>query len=242
MTVTPGSVRSMPDLAGDDRPWHRLSVLDRLGVAWRRLVGRQAASTAARSYGFLARQLAVDLPRTGQGAVLLLSAAVPSASSNEAVLLLANALRAELSSRVLLLDGTFGDQGVGAHLGFSQVPGVLDLVRGENGTLAKLVQPTQHPGVAVLPAGLIPVGSTATVRPAAVVELYREASGQFDHILVQQRAIFEDARYLPFASWADLVLLLVEEGVTLVEEVDRALKVFRDHQIGQVRLMLCEPG
>ena len=53
--------------------------------------------------------------------------------------------------------------------------------------------------------------------------------------------VVADTRYLVAAAKADLILLLVEEGVTPVDELDRCLSVFRGHQISNIRLVLCEP-
>src|ERR1700733_1273900 len=71
-------------------------------------------SAAALSYRFLARQIDMDLPRVGGGRTILMSGSVPSASSNEAMLMFANAIAEELGLRVLLVDGTFSDTGVSA--------------------------------------------------------------------------------------------------------------------------------
>jgi hypothetical protein len=46
---------------------------------------------------------------------------------------------------------------------------------------------------------------------------------------------------LVFAAKADLVLVLVEEGVTQLSELDRCLDTFSSHQIAGVRLVLCAP-
>jgi hypothetical protein len=73
-----------------------------------------------------------------------------------------------------------------------------------------------------------------------VTRLYKALGAQFDYILVQQGAVVNDTRYLVCAAKADLILVLVEEGLTPVNELDRCLEVFRSHQITGYRVVLCE--
>jgi septum formation inhibitor-activating ATPase MinD len=136
------------------------------------------------------------------------------------------------------MDGTFSDGGAGAVLGFADAPGLADLVYGDNQMLADLVQPTSWDNVSILPAGRHNCYSPIDL--VRVVSLYQQSRNQFDCILIQQGAIVEDTRYLPFAAKADLVLLMADEGVTLVNDLDRCREMFRNHQISNVRLVLCD--
>lgn len=213
----------------------------RLGSGLARLLRRRAESSAALSYRFLARQIDADLPREGKARTVLLSSPVPAASSNEAISLFSHALAEELSCRVLLVDGTFGDAGVGAMLGHAGAPGLLDLVHDGDRTFGEVVQPTPRRGIDVLPAGRTRVSRLLPIRADRVAAFHEQARSRYDFVLVQQRSIASDTRYLLFAAVADLVLLLAEEGVTFVGDLDRCFDVFRGHQIGNVRLMLCAP-
>jgi Mrp family chromosome partitioning ATPase len=213
-------------------------------LGWlRRLLrdSRTKGSTAALSYRFLARQIDVDLPHTEAGRTILISSSVPQGSSNEAVLMFAHAMVAELGSQILVVDGTLGDDAVGDLLGHAGEVGLIDFIHGRDRSVADLIKPTTRQNICVLPAGRPRSGDLQPMEAARVVALYTELRNRFDYILVQQGPIILDTRYLVFAAKADLVLVLVEEGVTHLSELDRCLDTFSSHQIAEVRLVLCAP-
>lgn len=212
-------------------------------AAWLPLMrrARSPESPAALSYRFLARQINIDLPRTHGGRTILLSSSVPPAASNEAMLMFSHALAEELGVRVLLVDATFGGEGIGHVLGHDGAPGLMDLVYDSPFAPSEVIQGTSRHNISVMPAGRARIGRPLPVEIDRVAEIYQQLCGRFDYVLVQQGSIIADTRYLVCAAKADLILVLVEEGVTPVDELDRSLEVFRGHQISSVRLVLCEP-
>ena len=105
------------------------------------------------SYRYLARQIETDLPVTDGGRTVLISSTVPLELSNEACLMFAHFLATELGRRVLLIDGTFGDQGVGSALGHAGAPGFVDTIYGAAFPLSELVVPTARENVFCCRAG-----------------------------------------------------------------------------------------
>jgi Mrp family chromosome partitioning ATPase len=208
-------------------------------VGFRRL--QAAESPAALSYRFLARQIATDLPCTNRGRTILLSSSVPAAASNEATLMFSHALAEELGVRVLLVDGTFSADGVGSALGHERAPGLMDFVYDGSHTPFDAILATSRLNISLLPAGQPRIGRPLPIEVERVAGLYEQLCRRFDYVLVQQGPIIADTRYLVCAAKADLVLVLVEGGVTPVDELDRCLDVFRGHQISGIRLVLCEP-
>jgi Mrp family chromosome partitioning ATPase len=202
---------------------------------------RAPDSPAALSYRFLARQIANDLPSVDAGRTILLSSAVPAAASNEAMLMFSHAVADELGARVLLVDGTFGTEGIGHALGHDGAAGLMDLVYDSGHDPFDTIQETPRHNIALLPAGRPRIGRPLQIGAGRIAEVYRQLCGRFDYVVVQQGSIIADTRYLVCAARADLVLMLVEEGVTPVDELDRSLDVFRGHQITNLRLVLCEP-
>ncbi len=190
------------------------------------------------SYRYLARQIDTDLPISGTGRTILVSSAIPLASSNEASLMFACFLATELGRRVLLVDGTFGQSGVGSALGHAGAPGLLDVVCSPNFPLSQLVQPTARENVFLLPAGRTAVTQSLPIEASRIAAFYTEACEQYEYVVVQQGAIFDESRYLQFTQCADMVLVLADEGLTPVEVLDRCTAVFRDHQVNNVRLVV----
>lgn len=193
---------------------------------------------AARPYRYFARQLAVDLPLGQTGRALVISSTQPLEASNETLLMFSYFMRLELDCSILLIDGTFRENGVGTRLGHRGEAGFADLVYGTVRSLPELVRATPRRGISVLPAGRVPAEPARQIDPANVAALLQEAQRRFDYVLLQQGSILDDTRFLLCAGGADLVLLIVEEGVTLADELERCKKVFRHHQIANVRLVL----
>lgn len=228
-------------------PKRRLAIPD-LKTWWRDRLGRWlgprsgSLRRASRSYRYLARQIEADLPHADGAKTILVSSPAPLELSNETFLMFSYFMRDELGCRILLVDGTLREGGVGARLGYSGAPGFLDLVYGNGYRVGELIRPTQRRGISVLPAGRTPRDQLLPIQSGKVSEIIHEAQSDFDYVLFQQASILEDSRYLRCTDGADLVLLLVEEGVTLLDEIDRCRKVFRDHQISNVRLVLSTPS
>ena len=196
---------------------------------------------ASASYRFLARHIQADLPFADGGRVILLSSATSMDLSGESLLMLSFFLRDELGCRILLLDGTLREGGVGAVLGHEDAPGFLDLIYGTELSLDAVVQKTNREHISVLPAGRIPAAPLTPTQASRIAELLKQARASFDYILIQQGPIFQDSRYLLLTSEADLILLLVEESETPLSELERCVGVFRDHQVGNVRIVLAAP-
>ena len=194
---------------------------------------------ASLSYRFLARQIHADLHHR-EGVVIVVSSSVPPASSNEMVLLFSHALAEELSARSLVVDATFGADGIGAALDHSSEPGFQELVYQNEHNAIDLIRPTARKDIAILPAGRTGLRRVTPVDANRIEAFYEQLRGRYDYIVVQQGPATDDTRYLGFAAAADLVLLLVEEAVTPVSDLDRSLEVFGNHQISNVRLVLCE--
>jgi Mrp family chromosome partitioning ATPase len=225
----------------------RLSAIPHVSTWWRDRLERwlrprsRGLRRASRSYRYLARQIEADLPYADRARTILVSSPAPLDLSNATLLMFAYFMRDELGCRILLVDGTLREGGVGARLGFGGTPGFLDLLYGNRSSVRELIRLTQRRGISVLPAGRTPTDQLLPIHSSKVCEILREAQTDFDYVLFQQASILDDSRYLRCTEGADLILLLIEEGVTLMDELDRCKKVFRDHQISNVQLMLSTP-
>lgn len=211
-----------------------------IGDWWKERVGRwrSAKFPASRSYRYLARQIMAELPHDQGGRTILVSSLGPLELSNETLLMFSYFMRDELGCSILLVDGTFREGGISARLGHNGAPGFLDLVYGNQRWLGELVRPTQRRGIFTLPVGRAPAYPPLPIQDTNIASLFEEARRSFDYVLLQQTCILEDTRYLLCASSADLILLLIDEGVTPLDELERCKKVFRDYQISNVRLVL----
>lgn len=242
----PGASRRMDgtDLVTVDARDRDKPAPGRLQSWWRSKIARWSTrrDPAERSFRYLARQIAADLPFGNGGKTILVSSPGTMSLINDTLVMFACYAREELGCRLLVIDGTFRDDGVSALLGHSGAPGVHDLLDGAERRVRDLIQPTERPGVFLLPAGRSsphPLGPNDDAKIAAIFE---EARGSFDYVLLEQASILTDSRYLSFTGHADLLLFIVEEGATSLPDLEQCEKLLRDHQISNVRLILAAGG
>jgi len=147
----------------------------------------------------------------------------------------------ELGRRVLMVDATLRQSGVGATLGHQDAPGMLDVMYGSDCRLKDLIVSTVRRNISLIPGGRLPLNPRLVLRADRIADFFAEARREFDYVLVQQTAISDDTRYLDFVGEADLTLILVAEGSTLVDELGKCTTVFRDHDVSNVRVVMTTP-
>ena len=194
---------------------------------------------ASISYRYLARHIAVRFEDNERTKCIVFSSADWLTVSNDVLLMVAYFLHTELNTRVLLVDGSFRDDGVSDRFGFTQEAGLSECLYESGHTLSHYIKPTANPGVFVLPAGKLSDQAKHPVEAQSFLSRL-EKLNQFDYVLIQQGPIVLDTRYLTFAQSADLVLLYVREGSTLVSELKECQKIFRDYKIQNVGLIISE--
>jgi len=201
---------------------------------------RPAGSGELPSLAFrhLARRIGTaqsDGRRTG---TILLSALCDAESANDTMLMFAAMLQDELGGRLLVIDATLRDDGIGRALGMARAPGLSDARADAPDAVLEMIQLLPRRSVYLLPAGRRPDTSDPATLPALLPLLSR----RFDHILIQQHAVFADTRYLPSAAAADLVILLAEEGSSRMRDLARCRDTLRANAIDRVGLLLALPS
>lgn len=201
---------------------------------------RQADSGELPSLAFrhLARRIGTARSDGRRTATILLSALCDAAPANDTMLMFAAMLQDELGGRLLIIDATLRNDGVSTALGMAGAPGLSETRADVPSAALEMIQPLPRRSVYLLPAGRRPDTSDAATLPTLLPLLSR----RFDHILIQQHAIFGDTRYLPSAAAADLVLLLAEEGNSRMRDLARCRDTFRANAIDRVGLLLALPS
>ena len=192
-------------------------------------------------YRQLAAKLEFDLANGVPGHCLLLTAPRASSVTIEAMLELGWELAENLGHRVLLLDGSFSDAGVGAAAGCGRDPGLADVLFDSPERLVSLARPTSHERVFVLPGGGTPRGGSSALKAADLRGLLHRAYPRFDYVLIQGPPLMEDPRGLLFLPVADRVLLLAQEGQTSMEDLEASRRKLAPCQPGQLGLVLVRP-
>lgn len=216
-----------------------LNGLKRIGAAADRSLGALVppCEQASRSYRYLVRRIAAA--RVGDQPVrtILLSSVCGAEAANESLLLLSAMMQDELGGRLLIIDATLRDGGIGAMMGAEERPGLSEARAEDPYALLEMIRPLPRPDHYLLGVGLCPAATRVEDMAAILPVLARH----FDHILIQQQAVTADTRYLALAQRADLVLVVAEEGRSRMASLIQAREAFRANGIGNVGLILSVP-
>jgi len=219
------------------------AVLHRDRAPWRWLRPGPGPDLGADPVSVLALRLHGDLSAQGGARSVLVTAADDDAVGLDTTLELAWCLAEQGGHTVLLVDGAFGNDGLGAALGVAGLAGLTDWldagsasVPGPPAALASLIQPTGHERIHVLPQG--DARKAATVRARALPELIAQAGGQHDFVLVFSSLQGDVHRALAFSPVVDAALLVAVEEQTLVEQITRGQRLLDDCGARRVALVL----
>ena len=197
---------------------------------------------ASRSFRYLARKIELSIPPGDRGRTIVLTSPGSMKVSTETLLMFSYVMQDEIGCKVLLVDATFRDDGVGARLGHRLAPGFMELLYNDEHNFDALVYPTRRQNIHILPAGVLTGKVLPSLAPDRVRPILDTACDRFDYVLIQQGSVLGDTRYVPIARAADLILLLVEDGVTPVEELEECQRLFRDHQVSNIRVVMSKQG
>jgi len=195
---------------------------------------------ASRSYRFLARQLAKDVAGVEGAPKIVVSSTGSLELSSEILLMLAYFLQDEFRCRILLVDGTFRQGGISHRLGIANPLGFMDYLCSKDCQPETLIVPTGNKNVFVMPSGSGLSMDQQLVERDQISARLNRASRSFAYVIVQQDRILNDSRYLVFNEIADLVLLHAVEQKTRQNDLELCQKVYEDHSIHGVRLVLSE--
>lgn len=197
---------------------------------------------ASRSYRYLARKIEEDLGDECKSRTLILTSPCSADLVADTLMMFSYFLQDELDCKVLMVDGTFRKDGLSRRFMPGVYPGFMDLLYGNEALEADdLVVPTGRRNIFMLPSGNSPKSGFSSLNPEKVKSLLRQLESGFDYILIQQGSILRDTRYLPFTSMVDRILLLVEEGETLVSELEECQRLFQEYRLSNVRLVMSRP-
>ncbi len=202
---------------------------------------RPKKELASRTYRFLARQLAKDVAGVEGTPKIVFSSTGSLELGSEILLMLAYFLQDEFPCKILLIDGTFRDGGISSRVGIASQLGFMDYLCDEPGCQPEsLIVPTGNKNVFVIPSGSSPGVSPQLVARDQIASRLNTLARGFSYLIIQQGRIVNDSRYLVFNEIADLVLLHAVERKTRQGDLEICQKVYEDHAIHGVRLVLSE--
>lgn len=186
----------------------------------------KAMSVAHRPYSAEAegfRRLRAEVLQRMQGKQTLSSISVVGSQRKDGVSHVAASLAITLSQvnrRTLLIDANLRSPSVDRIFGISSRYGLSTLLAGRESAQGREVHAITE-RLSVLPAGPKPPNPLEILDPPSFQLLLERFAGQFDVVVVDTPAAWETADALVISVQCDHVLMVVREGASLVEKVQK---------------------
>jgi exopolysaccharide/PEP-CTERM locus tyrosine autokinase len=142
---------------------------------------------------------------------------------------LAVSLAMETTQTVLLVDSNLRGPSIHEVFGLKNCPGLADFLLDNQPVEDLLV----HPGIGrfvLMPAGRAIANSTEFLTSPKMLALVEEFKHRYPSriVIFDLPSLLQTADVLAFSPYIDALLLVVEEGRTTVEELQRALSLLKD--------------
>ncbi|MBI2800518.1 MAG: hypothetical protein HYX63_09605 [Gammaproteobacteria bacterium] len=212
---------------------------------WRSLLGLGGQRADDLKHRGTASQLALRLDRQlaneDRACAIFVAGADDDRVGVEACAEIALSLAEEYGRSVLMVDGTFGRQGIGSLLGDAFASGLIELLEEdalEQQQLRAATLPTTNLLVSWLPAGRPTNGYVASAPSKRLRAFLDIATETADFVLVQGASVVSGGRSLAFASLCEAALVVVLEGKTRVSRIEQARDILLDCGASRVGLVL----
>ena len=174
--------------------------------------------------------LAVTSPGSGEGKTLT-------------AINLAISISREVDYTVLLVDANLRHPWMLEHLGLSRRKGLSDYLTGDVPLPELLIQTNRVEHLVLLPAGQPLANSAEMLNSPKMAELVREMKSRYHSriIIFDLPPVLSSADALAFAPYVDAALLVIEEGLTRKQDIERAVELLGNTNIVGTVLNKAEP-
>jgi protein-tyrosine kinase len=221
----------------------QLITLDDAVLRENRIVTGLAPSAFTEAYNILRTQilqrfkenrwnvLAVTSPGSGEGKTLT-------------AINLAISISREVDYSVLLVDANLRHPWMLEHFGLTRRQGLSDYLTGDIPLSELLLQTSRIEHLVLLPAGQ-PLGNSAEMlNSPKMAELVKEMKSRYHSriIIFDLPPVLTSADALAFAPYVDAALLVIEEGLTQKQDIERAVELLSNTNIVGTVLNKAEPA
>jgi len=175
--------------------------------------------------------LAVTSPGAGEGKTLT-------------AINLAISIAREVDYTVLLVDANLRHPWMLEHFGLEQRKGLSDYLINDTPLSELLVRPGQIEHLVLLPGGQPVSDSAEMLNSPKMAKLVEDMKSRYHSriIIFDLPPVLTSADALAFSPYVDAALLVVEEGVTRKQDVERAVELLSSTNIVGTVLNKAEPG
>ena len=174
--------------------------------------------------------LAVTSPGTGEGKTLT-------------AINLAISIAREVDYTVLLVDANLRHPWMLEHFGLAQRKGLSDYLTADTPLGELLVRPSRVEHLVLLPGGRPLSNSAEMLNSPRMAELVEDMKSRYHSriIIFDLPPVLTSADALAFSPYVDAALLVVEEGVTQKQDVERTLELLTSTNVIGTVLNKAEP-
>lgn len=197
-----------------------------------RIIGPGATGANAAAYKMLRTQVLRRMEQLGTNTLAVMSAHMGAGKTLTAINL-AIAIAAETGRTALLVDVDLRNPSVSQRLGFAPVLGIEDCIKARQPVQEAMVKIAGYDRLTVLPAKNKVESSSELLTDEVAGRLVQELKARYANrvIIFDLPPVLEADDALAFSKHIDAGLLVVREGKTKREDINRTIDVLRDLKI-----------
>ena len=160
---------------------------------------------------------------------LMITGALPGEGKTLTAINLAISLSHEVHKTVLLVDADMRSPSIAKYFGFSRGKGLVDYLAGEASLPDLLVHPEGFDKLVILPGGRPVPGAAELIGSPMMGNLVQELKHFYPdrYVLFDLPPVLSFADPLAFAPFVDGIILVVEEGKTPRESIQKCVEVLK---------------
>jgi succinoglycan biosynthesis transport protein ExoP len=162
---------------------------------------------------------------------LVVSSAVPNEGKTLVAMNLAVSLAKHTDERILLLEGDLRKPMLGQHLGIKALPGIGEWWASEDEPVTRFIYRFDDLQLWILPAGSATEDPVNILQSSRLLELYKHLSTCFDWIIIDAPPLLPMADVSFWSRQSDGLLLVVREGVTPKNILQKGLETLDNPKI-----------
>jgi capsular exopolysaccharide synthesis family protein len=198
----------------------------------RRVVTARETGASADAYRMLRTQVLQRLNENNWNALAITS---PGGSEGKTLtaINLAISLAQEVTCTVLLVDANLRDSGVHAYFGLKREKGLSDYLTGDIPLSELLINPAGIERFVILPGGTPLANSGEMLNSPKMKQLVEELKERYRSriIIFDLPPVLSSADALAFSPYVDAALLVIEEGKSPAEEIQRAAELLQNTRL-----------
>lgn len=186
-------------------------------------------SLAAEKFGFLSVRLQ-HIQRTRSLKIVLITSSMPGEGKSTVAANLACVLARKTQKKVLLVEGDLRRPSLAQMFGLGKIPGLNECLRGQQSLMTSVYQ-LEGASLSILTAGSASSNALELLQGGRLPELSDQLKAWFDWIIIDSPPVLPMADTSVLMRLADGILLVVRQGVTKKEQLERGVETLEKKKL-----------